>query len=406
MKVIHITTIDIGGAYKAAVRLHEGLTRIGVQSEILLRTKTEENHAGIEVFSNQFAALISKAKNVWNLLRADGAIARDVLGTDISKHEKVREADVIILHWINSFLTVKEIRKLAALRKPMIWFMHDMWLFTGGCHVGGECVRYESGCGNCPLVSKSGDKDISRTNFQEKERLMREIRAVVAGPSQWIVDCAGRSGILAGKNPVCLPNMLDTAVFCPMEDKLRLRGKYGIREGRKAILFGAADIGTENKAKGFSYLQSALGELPREQYQLVIFGNAGGDMKLPQGFEVTLLGFISDERELAEIYNCADVFVTPSLQESFGYTACEAMACGTPVVAFPVGGLREQITHLENGYLAEFQNAQDIAKGIIYCAENREQLGVQARKSAVWYSYEHVAVKYLEFMKTEMGENV
>ena len=132
---------------------------------------------------------------------------------------------------------------------------------------------------------------------------MREIHAVVAGPSQWIVDCAGRSGILAGKKPVCLPNMLDTAVFCPMGDKPRLRGKYGIREGRKAILFGAADIGTENKAKGFSYLQSALGELPREQYQLVIFGNAGGDMKLPQGFEVTLLGFISDERDMAEINN-------------------------------------------------------------------------------------------------------
>lgn len=406
MKVIHITTIDIGGAYKAAMRLHEGLTRISVQSDILLRTKTDESHVGVEVFSNKFSAAISKAKNVWNLLRADGAIARDVLGTDISKNEKVREADVIILHWINSFLTAKEIRKLAALRKPILWFMHDMWLFTGGCHVGGECVRYESGCGNCPLVSRSGDKDISRINFQEKERLMREIRAVVAGPSQWIVDCAGRSGIVAGRKLVCLPNMLDTEVFYPMEDKPRLLSKYGIGEGRKAILFGAADTGTENRAKGFSYLQHALAELPREQYQLVVFGNAGSDMKLPQGFDVTLLGFISDERKLAEIYNCADVFVTPSLQESFGYTACEAMACGTPVVAFPVGGLKEQITHLENGYLAEFQNAQDIAKGIIYCAENREQLGVQARKSAMRYSYENVAVKYLEFMKTEMGENV
>lgn len=406
MKVIHITTIDIGGAYKAAMRLHEGLTRISVQSDILLRTKTDESHVGVEVFSNKFSAAISKAKNVWNLLRADGAIARDVLGTDISKNEKVREADVIILHWINSFLTAKEIRKLAALRKPILWFMHDMWLFTGGCHVGGECVRYESGCGNCPLVSRSGDKDISRINFQEKERLMREIRAVVAGPSQWIVDCAGRSGIVAGRKLVCLPNMLDTEVFYPMEDKPRLLSKYGIGEGRKAILFGAADTGTENRAKGFSYLQHALAELPREQYQLVVFGNAGSDMKLPQGFDVTLLGFITDERKLAEIYNCADVFVTPSLQESFGYTACEAMACGTPVVAFPVGGLKEQITHLENGYLAEFQNAQDIAKGIIYCAENREQLGVQARKSAMRYSYENVAVKYLEFMKTEMGENV
>ena len=151
---------------------------------------------------------------------------------------------------------------------------------------------------------------------------------------------------------------------------------------------------------------SALTMLPRDEYQLAVFGNAGSDIHLPQGFDVILLGFISDEKELTEIYNIADVLVNPSIQESFGYTACEAMACGTPVVAFPVGGLREQITHLENGYLAEFQNAQDIAKGIIYCAENREQLGVEARKSAVRYSYEHVAVKYLEFMKTEMGENV
>ncbi|MDE5698537.1 MAG: glycosyltransferase [Lachnospiraceae bacterium] len=406
MKVLHVTTIDIGGAYKAAVRLHEGLTRIGVQSDILLRTKTKESHTGVEIFSNKFTETISRAKNVWNLLHADGAITRDVLGTDISKHEKVREADVIILHWINSFLTAGEIKKIAALQKPVIWFMHDMWLFTGGCHVGGECCRYESGCGNCPLVSKSGDKDISRINFQEKERLMRDIHVVVAGPSQWIVDCAARSGIVAGKRLVCLPNMLDTEEFYPMGDKPRLRGKYGIRENKKVLLFGAADIGTENKAKGFSYLQSALAELPKDQYQLVVFGNVGSDMKLPQGFDVTLLGFVSDERELAEIYNCADVFVTPSLQESFGYTACEAMACGTPVVAFPVGGLREQITHLENGYLAAFQNARDIAKGIIYCAENREQLGIQARKSALRYSYENVAVRYLELMKAEMGENV
>lgn len=406
MKVIHVATIDTGGAYKAAARLHEGLTRIGVQSEILLRTKTNADSVGTEFFSNKFSALISKAKNVWNLMHADGGIARDVLGTDISKNEKVREADVIILHWINSFLTAGEIKKLAALRKPMIWFMHDMWLFTGGCHVGGECDRYERGCGNCPLVSKSGDEDTSRINFREKEVLMREIHAVVAGPSQWIVDCAGHSSILAGKKLVCLPNMLDTEVFCPMEDRSCLRDKYGIGRDKKVILFGAADIGTGNKAKGFGYLQDALTELPKEQYQLVVFGNAKNDMKLPQGFDVTLLGFISDERELAEIYNCADIFVTPSLQESFGYTACEAMACGTPVVAFPIGGLKEQITHLQNGYLAEFQNAQDIAKGIIYCAENREQLGVQARKSAMRYSYEDVAVKYLELMETEMGENV
>lgn len=406
MKVLHVTTIDVGGAYKAAVRLHEGLTRIGVQSEILLRTKTEESHAGVEFFSNRLTATISKVKNVWNLLQADGAIARDVLGTDISKNESVQKADVIILHWINSFLTVREFEKLAALRKPMIWFLHDMWFFTGGCHYDGYCGGYESGCGNCPLVFKRGERDVSWRNFEDKKASMNTIHAVIVGPSQWIVECAEKSAVLSGKKIVCLPNMLDVERYCPMEDKVYLRRKYRVVADKKVILFGAADAGTENKTKGFSFLMSALTMLPRDEYQLAVFGNAGSDIHLPQGFDVILLGFISDEKELTEIYNIADVLVNPSIQESFGYTACEAMACGTPVVAFPVGGLREQITHLENGYLAEFQNAQDIAKGIIYCAENREQLGVQARKSAVRYSYEHVAVKYLELMKTEMGENV
>ena len=132
MKVLHVTTIDIGGAYKAAVRLHEGLTRIGVQSEILLRTKSKESNIGVEVFSNRFSAIISKVKNGWNLLQADGEITRDVLGTDISRNSKVLEADIIILHWINSFLTVREFEKLAVLQKPILWILHDMWLFTGG----------------------------------------------------------------------------------------------------------------------------------------------------------------------------------------------------------------------------------------------------------------------------------
>lgn len=402
MKVLHVTTIDVGGAYKAALRLHEGLTRIGVQSQILLRTKTNKKNVGVEVFSNKLSAIISKAKNGWNLLQADGEIARDVLGTDISQNAHVQAADVIILHWINSFLTVRQFERLATLQKPIIWFLHDMWLFTGGCHYDGYCGRYEHSCGNCPLVSKSGDRDISRRNFSDKEAVMKHISAVIAGPSQWIVDCAGHSGILSGKRLVYLPNMVDTEVFCPIKDKACLRRKYGISDAKKVILFGAADAGTGNKTKGFSFLQEALSELPRDTYQLAVFGNAGDDMKLLEGFNVTLLGFISDEHKLAEIYNLADVLVNPSSQEAFGYTACEAMACGTPVVAFPVGGLKEQITHLGNGYLAEFRNAKDIASGIVYCAENRERLGMRARESALRYSYENVAKKYLELMEEEM----
>lgn len=403
MKVLHVTTIDVGGAYKAALRLHEGLLRLGVQSGILLRTKRNRENAGDEVFSNKLSAAISKAKNVWNMIWADGGITRDVLGTDISKNAQVREADVLVLHWINSFLTVRELKQLAALQKPILWFLHDMWPFTGGCHYDAYCGRYESGCGNCPLVSRRGDNDISRRNFADKAALLQRMDAVIAGPSSWIVDCAKSSGILTGKKVVYLPNMLDVEVFDPIEDKTGLRRRYGINGAKKVILFGAADAGTENKTKGFSFLREALAKLPRDKYQLAVFGNAGGNLKLPEGFDVTLLGFIVEEQKLVEIYNLADVLVNPSRQEAFGYTACEAMACGTPVTAFPVGGLREQIAHLESGYLAAFQNAEDIAKGIVYCAENRERLGMRARKDAMRYSYENAAPAYLKIMEAELN---
>ena len=397
MKILHIVTIDVGGAYKAASRLHKGLQLQGVESNLLLRTKVNAWSDGECVFKNVFEAGLSKVKNVWNIIHADKEIARDVCGTDISQNTLVQEADILVLHWINSFLSPRELRKLAALGKPILWFMHDMWLFTGGCHVDGYCGCYESGCGNCPLVKKKHEYDLSYQNFVEKKALLENMNNVmIAGPSRWIVECAGKSQILLGKQIMCLPNVIDKGIFKPIVNKTALFDKYGISRDKKIILFGAADTGTENENKGFRYLVEALDKLSRDNYQLAIFGNTGKEMNLPQGFDVRLLGFISEEDKLAEIYNIADVFVNPSNQESFGYTACEAMACGTPVVAFPIGGLKEQITHKMNGYLAEYHNSDELANGIKYCCEHKEELSIEAVRSATRYSYEEAIKGYME----------
>jgi glycosyltransferase involved in cell wall biosynthesis len=228
---------------------------------------------------------------------------------------------------------------------------------------------------------------------------------VIVGPSNWIVECAEKSDILFGKMIYHIPNMLDTKLYKPLLESEEIRSKYGISLDKKIILFGAADTGTENKNKGFRFLLESLEKLSRDKYCLAVFGNSGKSEELPDGFEIRPLGYISDEHKLVELYNMADVFVTPSLQESFGYTACEAMACGTPVVAFPVGGLKEQITHMENGYLAKFKDPDDLAKGIEYCCENSAILGENARKSALKYSYENTAMKYLEVFEQEIQNN-
>ena len=398
MKVLHITTIDTGGAYKAAYRLHESLQGQGIESKILVRTKLSPTSEVEEAFRSPVESLISKGKNGINMLFSEGGIMFDKFGTDLSNHPLVKETTVIFLHWINSFLSYKDIEKLGKLGKPIIWVMHDMWLFTGGCHVDGYCGKYVSRCGNCPLISGEKENDLSRRIFLQKMEIMKKLNVTIIGPSEWIVEQAKKSEILHGKQVVHIANTLDTNVFHPLLDRENIRRKYGISPNKKVILFGAADNGTENENKGFKYLREAFQYLPVEKYVLLIFGNTGKNLNLPEQLEIIKVGYVSEEEKMVELYSASDVLVNPSNQESFGYTVCEAMACGTPAVGFPIGGIKEQIQHKQNGYLAKYHDSKDLAEGIMYCVENRVILSEKARKWSQQYSYQNIGMNCVQFL--------
>lgn len=406
IRVVHITTIDEGGAYTAVCRIQDSLRKEGFLSDVLVRTKQQLSSDVVAFQNSVLKSIISKTKNVINRCFAQGEITRDLLGSDISKHELIKEADIIFLHWINSFLSYRTIEKLFKLGKPIIWVMHDTWLFTGGCHVNLTCERYRNGCGNCPFIGKHKEQDISYKNYKEKQRLFEKYSSTITGPSNWIVAEARKSGIVAGKDIVYIPNCYDEAIFYPRTDKNRIREKLQIDTKKKIILFGAAFNGTANRNKGFSYLLDALQELAKEEYFLLIFGNAKEEECRVLGQEYRLLGYISDEKILSEVYNIADVYVTPSLQESFGLTVCEAMACGTPVTAFPVGGINDQITHKANGYLAELKNSSSLSQGIEYCVENRLRLGEEAAKSAKRFTSTEVGKVFGELIRKKIQKQL
>ena len=405
IKVVHITTIDEGGAYKAVKRIQDSLRNEGVCSNILLRTKLNKISDDITFTDNPAKMIISKGKNLINMFFGNGMISRDLIGTDISQNGFVREADVIFLHWINSFLSYRTIEKILQLEKPVIWVMHDTWIFTGGCHVNLSCERYRIGCGKCPLIKSDRDKDISYLNYIDKVNIFQKYRFTVVGPSNWIVETAKESKVLSGQNIICIPNCYNEKIFYKRPKKEALRKKYNINTQKHIILFGAAFDGTENKFKGFSYLLEALEKLSSTEYYLMIFGHADEKTCKNLKQEYKLLGYISDEQTLAEIYNIADVYVTPSLQESFGLTVCESMACGTPVVAFPVGGIKDQIIHKENGYLAKIRDTQDIAEGIQYCISNRNQLSEDIQYSANRFSSKRVGQRYVKEVENVMLQN-
>ena len=393
MRAVHLTTTDFGGAYKAAVRISKSMQYVGVDSEVLVRTKTSSDTEGIEVIDTPLKKLISKTKNVGNLLLSKGEIISDYFGTDILKNPYVQEADVIFLHWVNSFISYHNVEQLMESGKKIIWVMHDMWLFTGGCHCDQYCGEYIRECGWCPLIGHKKKNDVSHKNFIRKQVMISGNEITLVGPSNWLVECAKQSGITRQKNIFCIANPIDNTVFYPRSNTLELRKKFKLPSDKKIILFGAMKA-DHDENKGIKYLKDSLNLLDKREYIAVVFGNDREQNRGEYDVPTYYMGRIQDEAVLADLYNCADVFVAPSMQESFGYTVCEALSCGIPVVAFPIGGILDQIKHRNNGYLAKFQDSKDIAQGIEWAVK---QLKYENR-NLMNNSFKNIGREYLNIL--------
>lgn len=392
MKVVHLSTTDSGGAYKATRRISESMQSCGIQSEILIRTKTYRDTNGIDYFSNDFSRIISKIKNVGNLLLSEGEIVSDYFGTDITKHPLVSEADVVFLHWVNSFVSYDVVDKLQFLGKPIIWVMHDMWLFTGGCHCDQYCGKYELGCGNCPLLKKQIENDISKKNFTRKQKMFHNGNICIVGPSKWIVSCAQNSLITNRQRIERIPNPIDTRKYHPLDRKKELYNKYSLDGKKKIILYGAMNaVGDKNK--GFTYLKEAIEKLDKNKYQLVIFGNRTEDLEIKELISTRFLGYIHEEENLIELYNLADVFVCPSQQENYPNSVLEAQACNTPVVAFSIGGITDIVEHKKTGYLCSYGDTDAMARGIEYCVGLKSDIHEKIKNIN---AYSIVGERYIE----------
>lgn len=371
MRVVHLSTTDCGGAFKAAYRISESMKKTGIDSSIIVRSRIMKSKNVVEVIDTPYKKIMSKFKNLINLLLSEGEVISDYFGTDVTKLEEVKEAEIVFLHWVNSFVSYKDVERLLRTGKKIIWVMHDMWLFTGGCHCDRYCGRYKKQCRNCPMISGHKAKDCSHRNFIRKKKMLAGKDILLVAPSNWIAECAKESDITREHSIIVLPNPVDNQIFYPVEREQRtgIRKQYNINTDKKIVLFGAVNS-TIDENKGIGSLKKILSILDKERFVLIVFGN---DMKNPftyEGFDIINLGYICEEVKLQEIYNMADIFLAPSFQESYGYTVAESLACGTPVVAYAAGGIKDQIQHRRNGYLAEINDVEDLAKGIIYVAEH------------------------------------
>ncbi len=243
---------------------------------------------------------------------------------------------------------------------PLIWTLHDMNAFTGGCHFASDCTNYISNCGRCPQLGSKQESDLSRAVWQRKNDAFAAIpvsRLTIVCPSRWMAECLKKSSLLTRFHCEVIPYGLSLRSFAP-RNKRWSRDVLGIPEGRKVILF-VADY--HNRRKGFDILVESLMHLPQDLHILIAGAVNTAQVK---GLKFQALGHISNDGILSLAYSAADLFVCPSLEDNLPNTVLEALACGTPVVGFKVGGLFDMVRPRQTGWLAEKCEAIPLAEAI------------------------------------------
>lgn len=375
MKVLHISTDDIiGGAAIAAFRLNEAMIQNGIDSKLLVANKKSHSNNVIAVFSpikrilySIYAAVYSKM--ISRLFKTSYMFSLGKSFSSITKHPLIKEADIIYIHWVqNNFLGIKAIEQILKTNKPIILYMHDMWDITGGCHHSFECNSYTIKCKNCPIIQRKIFKEYSQRIIKKKEKHWGPYNNLYfITPSSWLSNCVKNSLTFKSHSITTIPNLIDTQKFRPHNKELT-REILGLPKNKKLLLFGANN-GTANIYKGWTYLKEALTMLnDKKNIEIVLFG---GTLTSEEAksliFPIHSLGYITDVYSLVLMYNAVDVYINPSLAESFGMTTLEAISCGTYAVSFAVGGLTDIIRHKETGYLASYKNTNDLANGIEWC---------------------------------------
>ncbi len=354
--VVHLSTIDVkGGAARSAYRLHQGLQRIGCSSTMFVMEKTCADRSIVRFEPPQ--GIVAR---VGNRIRRE-TIARDFARYRASRPSgyemfsddrgpfpnamvaEIPPCDVLNLHWVAGMVDYTSLFPQMTRSIPVVWTLHDMNAFTGGCHYDHRCGRFSESCGACPQLGSNQEQDLSRAVWERKKRAIVAVktgRLRIVTPSRWLAEEARKSSLLSEIRVDVIPYGLDLEVFAP-RDKAYSRDLLGIPQDARVVFF-LADV-VDNRRKGFSFLLEALPHCATRVEKLLLVSLGQQPPQADGRMPWLHLGSVHDDRLLSAVYSAADLFVLPSLQDNLANTVLESMACGVPVVSFDAGGTPDMV---------------------------------------------------------------
>jgi len=376
LRVLHLATLDCGGAGIAAYRLHQGLRRIGVNSIMRVLHKSTNDPSVSWIYGIQGSGTTQQAGSLWPQLlsqwgetlqrfpdRSRSLCFFSTPDAIVSLEQQVKGFDIINLHWVAGLVDIQKMPELF-VGKKLFWTLHDMNPFTGGCHYAQDCTRYQTGCHDCPQLGP-GPEDIVRNIWNLKNESYRKLDLTIVTPSKWLGKCSRNSALLGRFPHQVIPYGLDLDDYAPL-DRSEARQQLGLPSHARIVLFGASAIA--DYRKGFDLFLDAIEHLAKllegAEIILMAFGQSEGISRFSTPYKWHHLGHLNTSSELSAAYSAADVFVIPTREDNLPNTVLESLACGTPVVGFDLGGLPDMVVHRETGYLAPFPDVEEMARGI------------------------------------------
>lgn len=402
----------LGGAAVVTYRLMQALRAEGVDARMVVYTRlSDPRDIEVSLLNPRWKRTLKFIGERMEIFASNGfnreklfMVSTASTGMPLHRHPWIREADIINLNWINQgVVSLRGIRRLATLGKPIVWTMHDMWCLTGICHHAHSCTNYERECGCCPLLGSNRPDDLSNKVWRRKQSLYADVPIRFVAVSTWLAECCRKSSLMAGCPVDVIPNAFPVETF-PTEPYDNFPSFEPVA-GQRRIVMGAARL--DDPIKGLDMAIDALNYLFDNHSDEI--RNTGiiffGDIRDPKildrlRFPYIYAGRVTDPRLLRQYYASAHIVLSASKYETLPGTLIEGQAAGALPVTFGNGGQRDIVTHLHNGYIAEERTPRALADGILWALAQRPDRTAMHAEVADRFAAPRIARRYLALYRS------